>query len=498
MDTRPNILFIMADDHGANAISSYGSRLKTVFETPHLDRIANDGVRLSNCHCTNSICTPSRATILTGQHSHTNGVRTLADKLDPAQNTCVKMLQSNGYATAIIGKWHLKTEPQGFDYYHILPGQGRYFDPQFIEIGADWSQRGSGDNPQWGTVHEGYVTDLITDFTLDWLKQRDTSKPFFLMCHHKAPHDHFEYHPRHEHLFDDIDIPEPDSLWEDRSHRSEGSRQYGTSISERNAKRNAVQLMSQPDYPTGPLDLTGLDTTERTKAAYQKYLRDYLRTVKAIDEGVGRLLDYLDEAGLSDNTIVIYTSDQGMFLGEHDYMDKRWIFDEALQMPFLMRFPKEIPAGTLCNDIISNVDFAPTFLDYAGLLPTDDMEGRSFRANVEGNTPTDWSQRVYYRYWMHSTHHDVPAHYGLRTRDYKLIFFYGLPLDAAGALPDPTPPGWELFDLKNDPHELHNVYDDPSYADVAKQLKAELFELKQALGDVDSVYPELMARRQQT
>ena len=484
---RPNILFIMADDHGANAISAYKSRLADVFQTPNIDRMANEGVILSNCHCTNAICTPSRATILTGQHSHTNGVKTLSDPLPPQSNTCLKMIQQSDYQTAVIGKWHVHTEPQGFDYYKVLPGQGFYFDPYFIESGSVWPETGY----PTGQQQTGYVTDLITDDCLNWLQNRDGDRPFFLMCHHKAPHDDFEYHPRYEHLFDDIDIPEPDSLWEDKRHRSEGSRLYGSSVSERNPRRNAVKTMSQADYVTGQLDLTGLNSEARTKAAYQKYLKDYLRVVKGIDDNVGRLLDYLDQARLTENTVVIYTSDQGMFLGEHDYIDKRWIFEEALQMPFLVRYPAQIPAGSACDDIISNVDFAPTFLDYARLEKTADMQGHSFRSNLQQQTPEDWSQKLYYRYWMHMAHHDNPAHYGLRTQDYKLIFFYGLPLDASGALPDPTPPGWELYDLKKDPQELNNVYHDPAYTKVVKQLKTELLELKKALGDEDKKYPEM-------
>jgi len=488
---RPNILYIMADDHAANAISCYGGRLSKVNKTPNIDRIAVEGIRLDNCFCTNSICTPSRASILTGKYSHLNGVYTLRDDFDRSQQNVAELLQQSGYQTAIIGKWHLHTEPRGFDYYNVLPGQGRYHDPLFKEKGKPWQYGSKG-----GEVYKGYVTDIITDISLDWLKNRNKDKPFFLMCHHKAPHGLWEYADRHAHLYQDIEIPEPASLWEDKSHRSPGSREYGSTISTHNKVRNMVNRMQQRWWPTGRLDTSGMDENQKTRAAYQKYLKDYLRCVAAIDENVGRLLDYLDKEGLTENTVVIYTSDQGMFLGEHDYYDKRWMFEESLRMPFVARYPEEIKPTTVNDDIILNVDFAPTFLDYAGIPTPSEMQGKSFRANLAGRTPSNWRRSMYYRYWMHRAHHDVPAHYGIRTKRYKLIFFYGLPLDARGARNDPTPPGWELYDLKEDPYELKNVYNDPAYADVVKQLKSQLLYLKEKLGDVDEKYPELMKVRE--
>lgn len=499
LQKKPNILFIMADDHAANAISAYGSRLAKVFQTPNIDRIGREGAILNNCHCTNALCTPSRATILTGQYCHTIGVKTLNDPLDTDRNTFPQMMKNGGYETAVIGKWHVHTEPQGFNYYDVLSGQGLYFDPFFLDQNTDWSTIPPNDfNARQGKEHKGYVTDIVTDKCLDWLKNRDKDKPFLLMCHHKAPHDNFEYHPRYEHLFDGIEIPEPDSLWEDKSHRSIGTQEYGTTVSEKNKNRNAVKSMSSENYPTGPLDLTGLDEVGRTKAAYQKYLKDYLRVVKGIDDSVGTLLDYLDQEKLTDNTIIIYTSDQGMFLGEHDYIDKRWIFEEALQMPFVIRYPEEIKAGTEIDDIITNVDFAPSLLDYVGLDKTDEMQGHSFREVIKGNTPKDWENRLYYRYWMHMAHHDNPAHYGIRTKHYKLIFFYGLPLDATGALPNSTPASWELYDLEKDPFELKNVYNDPAYTHIIEALKEQLYHMKRELGDEDTGYPELMKRVKET
>lgn len=474
---RPNILYIMSDDHAANAISCYGSRLSRVARTPNIDRIAAEGVRLQECFCTNSICTPSRATILTGQYSHVNGVYTLADRLDPTRQNVAKLLQRAGYQTAIIGKWHLKTDPSGFDYWQVLPGQGRYHDPRFYEI--------HGDGKRF-KAYKGFSTDLITDFSLDWLKQRNVEKPFFLMCHFKNCHAPWDYAQRHAELYRDVEIPEPASLWEDKSHRSPGSREYGFTI------ETNVERMSRKNYPTGPLDTSGMNSEQRRKAGYQKYLKDYLRCVAAIDENVGRLLEYLDKEGLTENTVVMYTSDQGLFLGEHDYIDKRWMFEEALQMPFLARYPGEIKPGSVNDDIIINADFAPTFLDFAGRPTPADMQGRSFRTNLAGKTPTDWRSAMYYRYWQHTTR---PAHYGIRTKRYKLIFFYGLPLDAKGADKVPTQPGLELYDLEKDPKELKNVYNDPAYATVVKKLKAQLLHLKQELGDTDEKYPDLMKLR---
>jgi arylsulfatase A-like enzyme len=485
----------MSDDHGANAISIYQSRLASVFQTANIDRIGKEGAVSESCHCTNAICTPSRATILTGMYPHKNGVRTLADQLSTELNTFPQMMRESGYQTAVVGKWHVHSEPQGFDYYDVLPGQGLYFNPYFLDESTDKSLFHSN-KANHGKPHEGHVTDIITDKCLDWLNQRDRSKPFMLLCHHKAPHDNFEYHPGYEHMFDDVVIPEPESLFEDKSHRSSASRAFGSTVSESNPKRNAVTTMSRPDYPTGPLQLEGLSPLERTKAAYQKYLKDYLRVVKGIDDNVGRLLDYLEKEQLLDNTIVVYTSDQGMFLGEHDYIDKRWIFEEALRMPFLVRYPKEIKPGTVIRDMINNVDFAPTLLDYAELKQTDEMPGRSFREVLKGNKPSDWENVLYYRYWMHLSHHDVPAHYGIRTDKYKLIFYYGMALDATIEKnqrdKEPTESGWELYNLVQDPQELINVYHDPLYASVVQELKTQLRQLKQDVGDDDHKYPELL------
>ena len=484
--SRPNILFIMSDDHAANAISCYGSRFAEIAPTPNMDRIAREGMRLDTCFCANAICTPSRATIMTGQHSHMNGVRTLADGLDPERPNVAKLLQASGYQTAVIGKWHIKRQPSGFDYYNVLPAQGDYFNPRFKTIGKPWENGNKG-----GEHVEGYTTDLIGDDSLEWLKTRDRDKPFFLMCHHKAPHDNWEFHPRHAQLFEDIEMPEPDSLWEDKSHRSDATREQGSDIAD-----IATRRMQRDNWPHERFDLDSMDRKELTRRTYQLYTKAYLRTVKAIDENVGRLLDYLDEEGIADDTVVIYTSDQGQFLGEHDYYDKRWIYEESLQMPFLARYPKEMSPGGVGTDLCQNIDFAPTFLDYANVETPGAMQGRSIRSVLSGKTPSDWRKSVYYRYWMHMASHLNPAHYGVRTDRYKLIFFYGLPLDAKGAVDEPATPGLELYDLEEDPLELKNVYDDPAYADVVTELKAELLRLKEECGDRDEDYPELLELRE--
>lgn len=502
---RPNILFIMSDDHACNAISYYGSRLTTVAPTPNIDRIGREGVRLDRCFVTNSICTPSRAVILSGQHSHLNTVRTLGDAFpgpDSETPNVAEILKRSGYETALIGKWHLRSEPWGFDYWKIGPGQGRYHNPVFLSSkdGVKYSPR---TNRQSKTT-QGYYTDLITDDAIQWLSDRDDSRPFFLMLHHKAPHGKWEPAERHVDYLADVLIPEPETLWEDFSHRSESTRKFGTSITNRLAgRRTMVADVQKPDWPAGSIDLRGMTSQEQGRAAYQKYLHDYLACVKAVDENVGRVLDYLDASGLTNNTLVVYTADQGMFLGEHDYFDKRWIYEECFQMPFLARLPGHIPAGHVDRQhLCSNLDFAQTLLDYAQVNDAPEttiMQGNSLKPILEAERINDWRDAVYYRYWMHLAHHHIPAHYGLRTNRYKLAFFYGLPLDATlgkGSFP-PSPPGWELYDLQRDPKETQNVYADPSYADVAADLKHRLLRLKRQYGDTDDGFPELMKRREE-
>lgn len=499
MKKQPNILYFMSDDHTANAISCYGSILSEVFSTPNLDRIGKEGVRLENFFSTNSICTPARATVMTGQYGHKTGVRTLADSWDSCGSLdMAKLMQQAGYETVLFGKWHLGIEPQGFDVYNFLSGepgetnfhygqQGLYRNPYFKANGEEDSKQ-----------YQGYVTDIITEMTVDYLKNRNTDKPFFMMCHHKAPHDFWDYPERHEHLFDGKEIPIPDTLFEDRAHRNIASRDYGSSVSPRNKIRSLYEDFSDPNYVTGPLVCDENATfEEKGIAAYVKYIKDYCRTVRGIDDSVGEIMDYLAEIGELDNTIVIYTSDQGMYLGEHDYQDKRWSYEESLRAPMMIRFPEEIKADTVEPAMMANIDIAPTLLDYAGAEIPAEMQGQSCRKIIAGDHTGFVRDHVYFRYWMHCAHrHDNPAHYGIRTDDYKLIFYYGLPLDANGAEADVTPAGWELYDMKNDPFETKNIYDDPTYVDVIASLKAKLDEVKAQYGDTDDQYPELLALRQ--
>ena len=302
------------------------------------------------------------------------------------------------------------------------------------------------------------------------------------MHHYKAPHDNFENAERYDWLYQDVDIPEPESLWKQPNHGSKATEGAGTSISKRNQRRNmGHHMFVDPE----------LSDEEYTRTSYQRYMKKYLRTIKGIDDNIGKLMQFLKDSGELDNTIIVYTSDQGFMLGEHDYIDKRWMYDESLRVPLIVRYPKSIKPGSSNDAIINNTDFAPTLLDLAEIAAPESMQGRSIRPILEGKTPQDWRKSTYYRYWMHMTHHDNPAHYGVRTKDYKLIYFYGLPLDAKGALPEPTMPGWELYDLRKDPHEMNNVYTDPAYASVVKELKAELLKLKKDNGDIDDKYPEL-------
>jgi len=502
---KPNILFIMSDDHAAHAIGAYGGRLAALHPTPAIDRLSREGMLLRNVFCGNAICTPSRATILTGQYSHRNGITTLAGSLPSEQQTLAHKMREAGYETAVIGKWHLYAEPGAFDFYCVLPGQGSYFNPVF-HAHPDTAEMLSPSRrrefpaalPSWpeNTFRmAGYdslhVDDAVTDLSLDWLRNRKAKdKPFFLMHHFKGPHDNFENAERYDFLYDDVTVPEPESLRHRGNHGPMGAPLFGTSVSKRNARRNmGHHMFVNPD----------LSDDAYTTESYQRYLKKFLRTVRGVDDNIERLLVHLEESGDLDNTLIIYTSDQGFMLGEHDYIDKRWMYEESLRMPFLVRYPKSVKAGTVNDAMINNVDFAPTILDFAGVAAPDGMQGRSFRSILEtGTAGAEWPDATYYRYWMHMTHHDVPAHYGIRTRDFKLIFFYGLPLDAPGALKQPTPAHWELYDLRNDPHEMNNVHGRPAYADTVKRLKAQLADLKQQVGDNDEEYPELLKRLRET
>ncbi|WP_257348890.1 sulfatase family protein [Pseudalkalibacillus decolorationis] len=443
---RPNILFIMSDDHAAHAMSCYGSKIN---KTPNLDRIANEGIRFNNCFCTNSICAPSRAAILTGTYNHENGVKTLGDNLDGRKPNVQKLLQENGYQTAIIGKWHLGHggvhDPSGFDYWNVLPDQGDYHDPTMIEMGEQ-------------KVYNGYVTDIITDLSLNWLKYRSKDKPFMLMCHHKAPHRPWEPDEKHAHLYETADIPEPETFHDDYSNRSNAAKEATMRVDQ---DLNKIDLKEDPPE--------NLSAKELKSWKYQRYIKDYLRVVASIDDNIGRMLDYLDEEDLTENTIVVYTSDQGFFLGDHGWYDKRFMYEESLRMPFIVRYPCAIKIGSETDDMALNVDFAETFLDYAGIDVPDFMQGTSLRPLMEGSTHDDWQTSLYYRYWEHlSEPHKVGAHYGVRTTRYKLIHYYGESLGASNTIDESRTPEWELFDLKEDPYEMNNVYHNPDYTGTEK------------------------------
>ena len=466
MDQRPNIVFIMSDDHAAHAMSCYSGRIN---RTPNLDRIANGGMRLDNCFCTNSICTPSRAVILAGTYNHINKVYTLNTRMDNTLPTYPKLLQDAGYQTGIFGKWHLGTGPDhcptGFNDWAVLPGQGLYHNPDFIF--KDDSVPGGRRE-----IVNGYVTDIIGDMTVDFIRNRDPEKPFCVMCHHKAPHRPWEPDEKHAGMYLNEDIPEPETLYDTYENRSAAAAE---------AKMRVGVDMRFEDIKAGIN--YNMPEMELRKWAYQYYIKDYLRVIAGIDDNVGKVLDELDAQGVADNTIVIYTSDQGFFLGDHGWFDKRFMYEESLRMPFVIRYPNGIEAGQTSTDFALNVDFAKTFLDYAGVDAPASFQGTSLRPLLEQDVPDDWQTSMYYRYWMHDNHHMVRAHYGIRTHKHKLICFYNDGLDMAGARDEKFPLEWELFDLEKDPCEMRSVYDDPAYADTVKELKAELYRLQTEVGD---------------
>jgi uncharacterized sulfatase len=500
VEQKPNILFILSDDHTTQALGCYGSRLAGLNPTPILDELARNGARFDQTFCNNSICTPSRASIMTGQYSQRNGVLDLNDRLPPDRQYLPTEMKKAGYHTAMVGKWHLKDEPAAYDYYNVLVAagqQGTYFDPEFIETGMTFGEHGA---PGIETKqYKGHSTDIITDISLNWLgEQWDREKPFFLMHHYKAPHDLFKHAPRYASFLADEEIPEPASLYEAGNHGSVATRgendslihDIGSSVSKRNPIRNMGMHMEIDQ---------DLDDREYTHQAYQEYLKRYLRCVKGIDDNLGRLFDYLKQEGLWENTVIFYAGDQGFFLGEHDYIDKRWGYEEGMRMPLLVHYPKSIKPGTVNTTLINNTDFAPTMLEFAGVEMPDYMQGRSFKSVLEtGEEPDDWRDATYYRYWMHMAHrHANPAHFGLRTKRYKLIFFYGCDVTPegreiwGGRAEWRTPPGWELYDLAKDPEEMNNVYGNPEYAEVTAQLKERLIQLREELDETDRDYPHI-------
>jgi arylsulfatase A-like enzyme len=490
---RPNILFIMSDDHAAHAISAYGSRVN---QTPNLDRLAKEGMRFDNVFCVNSICSPSRATIITGKYSHLNGVPTF-NRFDGSQPTVAKYLQQAGYYTGMIGKWHLGSDPTGFDFWTILPGQGVYHNPTFL-------------NSEGPRVISGYATDIITDLAIDFLKNRPRGKPFFLMCHHKAPHRPWQPDEKHRAQFANRVIPEPSTLRDDYATRSDAIRECEQKVF-RDLTRNDLKLRP-PDELKGPerarwlqtkpteVDLVSEGKTNRLAGAaldawkYQRYMQDYLACIQSVDDNVGRLLDWLEQNGLAANTVVIYTSDQGFFLGDHGLYDKRFMYEASIRMPFLVRWPGVTRPGSVQKLMAINTDFACTFMDLAGLAVPADMQGRSLVPLLRGEQPADWRTSYYYRYYHDPGDHNTRAHYGIRTTTHKLIYFW-------------KKDQWELYDLVKDPDELHNLYNDPAQAKLVAELKSELYRLKKEVRDddqfayqqpppgVDSVLPRAAPKR---
>jgi N-acetylglucosamine-6-sulfatase len=440
--------------------------------------LAREGIRLERVFCNNSLCTPSRASIVTGQYCQANGVLDLDDKLPPERQYLPIEMRKAGYNTAMVGKWHLKCEPAPFDYYCVFPGQGAYFNPTF-------RIRGQKPWPQNTIKKDGqHSSDAVTDISLAWLTSGwDRTKPFFLMHHFKAPHDLFENAPRYDDYLADVTIPEPPNLREPPAG-SVATRGYGSGLTKGHefwqlGRRLGVdQSLPEPQY---------------SSAVYQKFLKRYLRCVKGVDDNVKRLLDCLRELGELDNTVILYTGDQGYFLGEHDLMDTRWIYEEAMRMPLLVRWPGTVQAGSTNQWIINNTDFAPTLLDIAGVRPPACMQGRSFLAALRGQPmPADWRKVTYYRYWMHMAHYlRVPAHFGIRSDRYKLIFFYGSDYIAGQRAKPPTPPAWEFYDLQNDPIEMHNEYANPKYAGIVADMKVQLKQVRERLHETDEKYPQI-------
>ena len=467
-DTRPNILFIFSDDHAYQSISAYDS---IVNKTPNLDRIANEGMRFDRAFVTNSICGPSRAVVLTGKYGHLNGFVRNGNTFNGHQQTVSKLLQKSGYETAVIGKWHLKSTPVGFDYYHVLIGQGPYYNPPMKTT----------DGP---VNHVGYTTEIITDQALKYLKQRrDPDKPFFLMYQHKAPHRNWQPGPNEINNYNNETIPEPITLFDDYKGRTSAARNQEMTVKEhltrfdlkldppRNLTPEQLKVWNDAyDEKNAELEKLNLEGDDLIRWKYQRYVKDYLRCIDSVDKNVGRVLDYLEESGLAENTIVIYTSDQGWYLGEHGWYDKRWMYEESFRTPLMVRWPGKIKPGTVNTDMVMNLDFAQTFLDIAGADQPDDMQGASMKPVFEGNTPDDWRKSVYYHYYEFPGAHSVARHNGVRTERYKLINFY-------------ENKEWELFDLKEDPNELNSVYDDPDYADIKKDLEVELQRLQEFYKD---------------
>ena len=472
---RPNIVLILTDDHAAHAVGAYGS---VVNQTPRIDEIGRRGVRFENCYVTNSLCSPSRASILTGTYSHINGVKTLETHIDASQPTFVSQLRAEGYRTAVVGKWHLGDgpghDPQNFDYWDVLIDQGEYFDPHFLSASGLRTE-------------QGYATDVITDLSLRWLASLEGDDPWCVLICHKAPHRSWEPDEAHARMYAGP-IPVPATFTDDYATRSSSAR--------RAVMRIADHLTAEDLKHPVPV---GLSYEEQALWKYQRYMEDYLACVASVDDNVGRIIDWLDERGEFEDTVLVYSSDQGFFLGEHGWFDKRFMYEQSILMPTLLSYPRSVPAGMVHDGIVTNVDFAQSFLDAAAVPHHERMQGLSFWADLTGGPVEPPTDGFYYRYWEHDdVNHRVPAHYGYRTDRYKLIYFYNDGLGVAGASPVTYPPEWELYDLEADAAELRNVFDDPAYAVVREDLKVRMWRAQAAVGDEphpSQSVPEGIARR---
>jgi len=493
----PNIVFILADDHAWQAVSAYGES-RHLIQTPNIDRLAHEGMRFDRCLVANSLCGPCRAALLTGTYNHINGFYNNYNcRFDGSQTTFPKLLQQAGYQTAMIGKWHLETDPTGFDHWEILPGQGQYYNPPMFRDGQHVN-------------HTGYATDIITDLSLDWLKQRDTNRPFMLLCWHKAPHRIWE--PALQDLDFDHDrtYPLPESFFDDYSGR-------GLAEHDQNMTIATTMRLDEDNKLATPKDLTPaqgkiwdayyvprneafrrrhLTGRALTEWKYNRFMHDYLGCIKGLDDNVGRILKYLDDSGLATNTIVIYSSDQGFFLGEHGWFDKRWIFQESARTPLLLRWPGVVKAGSINTNLISNIDLAETFLQAAGVPIPGRMQGRSLMPLLAEAAPADWRTAFYYHYYEYPADHNVRPHYGVITDRYTLAHFYKPTVyepdqRAIAGIPNDY---WELFDRAKDAEEMRSVFGDPAYAEVQTNLMREVFRLRTELKEPAQDDPKAFGR----
>lgn len=529
---RPNIVYIMCDDHAFQCISAYGSPISKLAPTPNIDRIAERGMRFDRAFVENSLSTPSRACLMTGLYSNQNGQRQLGEGIDTTRTFFTEQLQQAGYQTAVVGKWHMGCDPKGFDYYHIYNDQGQYYNPQY---------RGTDTDGKY-IVEEGYSTDLTTDHALSFIEHRDTNKPFCLLLHHKAPHRNWLANTKYFGMYDNVIFPMPETFYDDYETRGSAVRTQKMSVTkdmrwEQDFKvpemldtanadswdsylslMNEVNRMNPEQriawgkyyFPRNRRLLEArLTGKELDEWKYQNYIRDYMSVIKSVDESVGRVLDYLDSHGLTDNTIIVYTSDQGFYMGEHGWFDKRFMYEESLRTPLLIAYPGHIQPGTVCNKLVQNIDYAPTFLDLAGISKPKELPGRSLTPIFKaGDKVKGWRNSIYYHYYDYPTYHMVRKHDGVRTDRYKLIHFYGAGgLDAVkenkyqrqpgtrehGCMTYLTSLGYfepkdsavnynELYDLQADPHELNNLYGKPGYEKITKQLQKQLTDYRKSIG----------------